>query len=394
MLMSSRAARRRRRPLEAAGRRLDRIARTVLPGRHPRRGVRGDEPLRVLLPRGLASLAKESGIGAAIRHQETAVRALGHEVVTNPLRPFDVVHLNTPFPDTPLLAHWARLWRRPVLMWAHSTEEDFRDSFPGANRVAPLFRRWIAHLYRRGDLVVTPSEYSRGLISRPGYGLRAPVRVLSNGVDTTFFRPDPGARRRLREQLGLGPEARVVVSVGMQLVRKGILDWVEVARLLPQVTFVWYGRTDPRMLTRDVERALASAPPNALFPGYVQAEQVREAYCGADAFCFLTKEETEGIVLWEALACEVPALVRAIPIYRDGMPDGVLTHQVAGDGPGFPGRAAEKLAALLDGELADLRRAGREAAEGVDIQQIARTLGTLYEEVGAQPHRPAPGRDG
>ena len=394
MLMSSRAARRRRRPLEGAGRRLDRIARTVLPGRPPRRGVRGDEPLRVLLPRGLASLAKESGIGAAIRHQETAVRALGHEVVTNPLRPFDVVHLNTPFPDTPLLAHWARLWRRPVLMWAHSTEEDFRDSFPGANRVAPLFRRWIAHLYRRGDLVVTPSEYSRGLISRPEYGLRAPVRVLSNGVDTTFFRPDPGARRRLREQLGLGPEARVVVSVGMQLVRKGILDWVEVARLLPEVTFVWYGRTDPRMLTRDVERALASAPPNALFPGYVQAEQVREAYCGADVFCFLTKEETEGIVLWEALACEVPALVRAIPIYRDGMPDGVLTHQVAGDGPGFPGRAAEKLTALLDGELADLRRAGREAAESVDIQQIARTLGALYEEVGAQPHRPAAGRDG
>lgn len=393
MLMSSRAARRRRRPLEAAGRRLDRIAHTVLPGRHPRRGVRGDEPLRVLMPRGLASLAKESGIGAAMRHQETAVRALGHEVVTNPLRPFDVVHLNTPFPDTPLLAHWARLCRRPVLMWAHSTEEDFRDSFPGANRVAPLFRRWIAHLYRRGDLVVTPSEYSRGLISRPEYGLRAPVRVLSNGVDTTFFRPDPGARRRLREQLGLGPEARVVVSVGMQLVRKGILDWVEVARLLPEVTFVWYGRTDPRMLTRDVERALASAPPNALFPGYVQAEQVREAYCGADVFCFLTKEETEGIVLWEALACEVPALVRAIPIYRDGTPDGVLTHQVAGDGPGFPGRAAEKLAALLDGELADLRRAGREAAEGVDIRQIARTLGTLYEEVGAQPHRPAPGPD-
>lgn len=391
MLMSSRAARRRR-PLEAAGRRLDCIARTVLPGRHPRRGVRGDEPLRVLMPRGLAALAKESGIGAAIRHQETAVRALGHEVVTSPLRPFDVVHLNTPFPDTPLLAHWARLRRRPVLMWAHSTEEDFRDSFPGANRIAPLFRRWIAHLYRRGDLVVTPTEYSRGLISQPKYALRVPVRVLSNGVDTSFFRPDPDARARLREQLGLGPEARVVVSVGMQLVRKGILDWVEVARLLPEVTFVWYGRTDPRMLTRDVEQALASAPPNALFPGYVEAEQVREAYCGADVFCFLTKEETEGIVLWEALACEVPALVRAIPIYRDGMPDGVLTHQVAGDGPGFAARAAEKLTALLEGKLTDLRRAGREAAEDVDIQQIARTLGALYEEVGAQPHRPAPAK--
>ena len=346
-----------------------------------------DPPLRVLLPRGLAALARESGIGAAIRHQEKAVRSLGHEVVTDPLGPFDVVHLNTHFPDTLLLALWARLRRRQTLVWAHSTEDDFRDSFPGSNRLAPLFRRWIALLYRRGDAVVTPSEYSRQLISAPKYGLRAPIRVLSNGVDTGFFRPDPTARQRLRDSLGLPPEATVVISVGMQLRRKGILDWVEVARRMPEVTFVWYGRTDPRLLTAEVERALAGAPANALFPGYVQAEQLREAYCGADAFCFLTKEETEGIVLWEALACGVPALVRGIPLYREAMPDGVLTHQVAGDGPEFPGRAAARLRALLDGELEDLTAAGRRAAEGVDLEEVAKRLREIYRLAGVRPVR-------
>lgn len=343
----------------------------------------------MLMPRGLATLARESGIGAAMRHQESAVRSLGHQVVTNPLQPFDVVHLNTPFPDTPLLARWARLRRRPVLMWAHSTEEDFRDSFTGANRIAPLFRRWIAQLYRRGDAVVTPSTYSKGLISAPKYGIRAPIRVLSNGVDTGFFRPDPEARPRLRESLGLPADATVVISVGMQLVRKGILDWVELARQLPEVTFVWYGRTDPRLLTAEVERALAEAPANALFPGYVGAETLREAYCGADAFCFLTKEETEGIVLWEALACEVPVLVRGIPIYRDAMPDGVLTHQVSGDGPGFAGQVAEKLSALLGGELEDLAPAGRRAAEGVDLEQVAQQLQEIYHVTGVVPARRA-----
>lgn len=350
----------------------------------------GDRPLRVLLPTGLAALAKESGIGAAIRHQESAVRSLGHEVVTNPLRPFDVVHLNTPFPDTLLLARWARLRRRPALVWAHSTEDDFRDSFPGSNRLAPLFRRWIAHLYRRGDTVVTPSQYSKELISAPKYGLRAPIRVLSNGVDTSFFRPDPTARERLRDALGLPPQARVVISVGMQLRRKGILDWVEMARQLPEVTFVWYGRTDPRLLTAEVQRALEGAPANALFPGYVQAEQLREAYCGADAFCFLTKEETEGIVLWEALACGIPALVRGIPLYRDAMPDGVLTHQVSGDGPGFAGEVAQRLEALLSGELEDLTAAGRRAAEGVDLDEVAQQLQEIYRLAGVLPADAAP----
>lgn len=345
--------------------------------------------LRVLVPRGMDQLARESGIGAAIRHQEKVIRSLGHEVVHSPLDDFDVVHLNTPFPDTPLLARWARLRRRPVLMWAHSTEDDFRDSFTGANAVAPLFRRWIAHLYRRGDAVVTPSGYARELISAPKYGLRAPIHVLSNGVDTSFFRPDPSARGRLRESLGLGPEAEIVVSVGMQLVRKGIVDWVELARSMPGTTFVWYGRTDPRMLTAAVRRALAGAPANALFPGYVQAAELRDAYCGADAFCFLTTEETEGIVLLEALACGAPVLVRGIPLYRDQFPDGEVTHQVTGEGPAFVAATARKLRALLDGELADLRAAGRAAAEDVDLDRVAERLAVIYDAAGVTPRRRA-----
>lgn len=345
--------------------------------------------LRVLVPRGMDQLARESGIGAAIRHQEKVIRSLGHEVVHSPLDDFDVVHLNTPFPDTPLLARWARLRRRPVLMWAHSTEDDFRDSFTGANAVAPLFRRWIAHLYRRGDAVVTPSGYARELISAPKYGLRAPIHVLSNGVDTSFFRPDPSARGRLRESLGLGPEAEVVVSVGMQLVRKGIVDWVELARSMPGTTFVWYGRTDPRMLTAAVRRALAGAPANALFPGYVQAAELRDAYCGADAFCFLTTEETEGIVLLEALACGAPVLVRGIPLYRDQFPDGEVTHQVTGEGPAFVAATARTLRALLDGELADLRAAGRAAAEDVDLDRVAERLAAIYDATGVTPRRRA-----
>lgn len=342
-------------------------------------------PLRILMPLGLARLVGTSGIGAAMRHQADAVRALGHEVVTSPFGAFDGVHLNTPLPDTLLLAWWARLRRRPVLMWAHSTEEDFRDSFTGANAIAPLFRRWIALLYRRGDAVVTPTAYSRAIVSRPQYGIRRRIHVLSNGVDTTFFRPDPTARGPLRERLGLEPDAPVVVSVGIQMVRKGILDWVEVARSMPETTFVWYGRTDARLITKDVAAAIRTAPANCRFPGYVDAATLREAYCGADAFVFLTKEETEGIVLLEALACGAPVLVRDIPIYHDWLPDGVTTHQVPGDGPGFPTAVRAKLRSLLDGELADLTAAGRAAAEELDLARVAERLGEIYETEGISP---------
>ncbi len=375
------------RPRPAVLQMFDHLRRSVLPGRRPRQDVTAAEHLRVLMPRGLSRLAGTSGIGAAIRHQEEMVKALGHRVVTNPLRPFDVVHLNTPFPDSPLISLWAHLWDRPVLVWAHSTEEDFRDSFVGANLLAPLFRRWIAALYRRGDAVITPTEYSRSLICQPHYGLRRRVHVLSNGVDTRFFRPDPQAYVRLRENLGLAPDARVVVSVGLQVVRKGILDWVELAHRMPDVTFVWYGHTDRALLTEQVERALNTAPANAFFPGFVGPDVLREGYAGADAFCFLTKEETEGIVLLEALACGAPTVLRSIPIYRDWLPDGKVTHQVSSTAGQFPQAVEQKLRALFAGELPDLRAAGRAVAEDLDLAQVAKRLARIYRIEGVLPHR-------
>lgn len=338
-------------------------------------------PLRVLIPRFMDHLVKESGIGAATRHQEKIVERLGHTIVRSPAHEFDVVHLNTPFPDTAGFAAIARMKKKPILMWAHSTEEDFRDSFTGANPVAPLFRRWIAFLYRQGTAVITPSDYARTLIAAPKYGITTPIHVLSNGVDTEFFRPDPSARERLRSSLGLPSESPVVVSVGMQLVRKGIVDWVEVARAMPDVTFVWYGRTDPRIITKEVRRALESAPSNAIFPGYVQASQIRDAYCGADAFCFLTKEETEGIVMLEALACGVPIVVRGIPIYREQFPHGAVTFQVNGEGITLVAETERTLRGILDGSLPDLRAHARETALTYSLDRVGEQLTGIYTSV-------------
>ena len=342
----------------------------------------------MLMPRGLAGLARESGIGAAMRHQEKAVRSLGHQVVTNPLRRFDVVHLNTPFPDTPVLATWARLRLRPVLMWAHSTEDDFRDSFTGSKLDRPSLPTLDRNTCTGAAMwFVTPSDYSKQLVPAPKYGISAPDlgavqrrghRLLPPGSDGTGTAAG-GARTRPRRHRGhqRGDAGGSQGDLGLGRGRQA----------LPEVSFVWYGRTDPRLLTAEVEHALSTAPPNALFPGYVDAEHLREAYAGADVFAFLTKEETEGIVLWEALASETPTLVRGIPLYRDAMPDGVLTHQVTGDGPEFAGQVARKLSALLAGELADLTVPGRQAAEGVDLDQVALQLQEIYRLAAVTPRQ-------
>ena len=116
----------------------------------------------------------------------------------------------------------------------------------------------------------------------------------------------------------------MVISVGHTIARKGLLDFLELARRMPEVRFLWFGWTDPRLLPREINDALDAAPDNVMFPGYVDREQLREAYCGADVFAFLSHEETEGIVVLEALACGIPTVLRDIPVYEGWLEDGKM----------------------------------------------------------------------
>ena len=259
-----------------------------------------------------------------------------------------------------------------MVYYGHSTMQDFRNSFVGSNLLAPLFRRWICFCYGLGDVVLTPTPYSQSLLE--SYRLKKPVYALSNGVDTRFFSPSAARRRAFRRRYGLTAQDKVVVSVGHYMERKGILDFIRLAGALPDVQFFWFGYTDPALVPGLVRAAMAQAPQNLRFPGFVDQAALRDAYCGADAFLFCSQEETEGIVVLEALACGVPVLLRDIPVYEGWLKNGCQVYKAA-DLPGF--EAA--LRGMLAGDLPDLTGEGRKVALERSLPNMGRRLCRLYQ---------------
>lgn len=330
--------------------------------------------MKVLLYSGFLKIISKSGVGEAIRHQAATLEEQKIAYTTKVRDDYDVVHLNTIFPDSLLVSKWARLRGKKVIFYGHTTEEDFKNSFVGSNFFAPLFKRWITVCYNSADLIITPTVYSKGLLDQ--YGLRPPIYVLTNGIDTDFFSRDPGARLRFHNKYIIPEDQKVVISVGHYIERKGILDFVELARQLPEYQFYWFGYTHPWLVPKNVKLALATAPSNLHFPGYVGKNDLKDAYCGCDLFLFLTQEETEGIVVLEALAAGIPILIRDIPIYKNWLNEGETVYK----GKNID-TFKQKIIGILENELPNLTDRGYLLAEDLDLKKVGVKLNCIYKQL-------------
>ncbi len=88
------------------------------------------------------------------------------------------------------------------------------------------------------------------------------------------------------------------------------------AKKMPQYKFIWFGSTPKALITGEVRKVLKNHPDNVIFPGYIVGEVIQGAFSGADCFFFPSHEETEGIVILEALASSQKIVIRNIGAYK------------------------------------------------------------------------------
>ena len=335
--------------------------------------------MKVCLYGGSLHIVEKSGVGQAIFHQKAMLESVGVQTSFDQTHAADVIHINTVFPDSFFKAILCRLQGKKIIYYGHSTMEDFKNSFKGSTALAPLFKRWIMLCYTRGDVIITPTTYSHKILK--SYGIKKPIFALSNGIDTTHFQFDPDRRSRFRATYHIADKEKAVLSVGHFIARKGLSDFIEMARQNPTVRFFWFGHTNLKLVPEDIRTAIENAPDNLTFPGYVENDALRDAYCGCDAFLFMSHEETEGIVVLEALSCKIPVIVRDIPVYRDWLTNKVHVYK-ASDLPSFQ----TTLNGVLSGTYPDLRQAGRAVAESRNIAQMGTALLDIYKEMGVLSH--------
>lgn len=329
--------------------------------------------MKVLLYLEGKTVLQKSGIGRALHHQMEALDLAGIPYTTDLLGDYDVVHINTYGPRSFLLLHAAKRRGKKVIMHGHSTREDFRNSFIGSNLLAPLFGKYLAHMYQTADFVITPSEYSKKLIA--SYGVTTPIVAVSNGIDLMKYQKDERKEQIFREHFGIDEGQPVVVCAGLYFRRKGIEDFVKVAEKMPHVRFIWLGSINKWIIPSYIRKIVdGDHPANVSFPGYFKGAVFQGAMSGASAFFFPSYEETEGIVVLEALASHQHVVLRDIPVYEGWVDDSVA--ELGNNIEDF----VESIQKILDKKV-DKREAGYQVAVSRSLDKVSHQLADAYRQV-------------
>ncbi|ESS05542.1 MAG: glycosyltransferase [uncultured archaeon A07HB70] len=319
------------------------------------------------------------GHAQSVRNQRTMLERRGVAYTTAPDLSADLLHLNNMGPRSLYHARRARDRSTPVLVHAHQTAADFRESFALSNLVAPLLRPYLSRAYGLADHLICPSEHTARVLD--DY-CDTPRTVVSNGFDPAKIdgHDDPALREAYLDRHDLDPP--VVFMVGHVIERKGLRAFVETARRMPDVDFAWFGYLNPgggtvdRLLrSRTTTRLVRESPANCTFTGYV--DEIAGAFAAGDVFFFPTKNENEGMALLEAMATGAPPVVRDIETF--GWLDGGETALKETDVPGFVGA----LRTLLDDpeRRAAVGRAAARASEAYELDAVADDLVAAYDRL-------------
>lgn len=274
----------------------------------------------------------------------------------------------------------ARLAGVSALGWGIRNSNLDRDKTKFSTRavvaLCALISKWVPLR------ILSCSEQARQVHVGYGYAAEKMV-VIPNGFDLSRFKPDPGARRKVRAELGITEQTPLVGLIGRYDPQKNHAGFFQAAgilhRRMPDVHFVLAGRgvdtKNPALMQSIVREGVLA---NTHLLGL--RDDIPALMAALDVLASSSYGEAFPNVLGEAMACGVPCAVTDVgdSAYIVGDTGRVVAP---GDMAGLAA-ALEALLSLPAHEKAILgERARARVAEQFEIGQVVKRYEDFYESL-------------
>lgn len=274
-----------------------------------------------------------------------------------PLTPGIVRLLERERPDCVIVSGWALLATQLAVAWCrlrgtpYLLASDSHGAEPRPQWRESVKQRALPPLVRGAAGWLVPGRLAGDYLLRHGASRQRTI-VFPLTVDVDRLAARAGELRAHREaaraRLGASPDEVVVLQVGRLVAFKAADVLIGAAALATpraaaplRVVLVGDGPEEPALRALAAERGA-----RVTFAGFREGDALVEAYVAADVFALVSRRETWGVVVNEAMACGLPLL---------------LTERV--------GAAADL---LRPGENGELVPAGDESALAASLVRLSR----------------------
>jgi glycosyltransferase involved in cell wall biosynthesis len=326
--------------------------------------------VEVIFPRFLA-------IPGLLRGLDSLFMAVGSYLTLRRLKAqgYNFIDAHFAYPDGHAAIRLGRWFGMPVTVTLRGTE------VPQSRN--PVLVPKLRQVFRDADRVITVSDSLRQLAYSLGLA-QARGQVVGNGVDADRFAPVP--RQEARARFGLSDTAKVLITVGGLVERKGFHRVIACLPALlkkhPDLHYLIVGGPCPE---GDMTQALKDQvtklglTERVHFLGPIAPDDLKWPLSAADVFVLSTRNEGWANVILEAMACGVPVVASDV----GGNAEVVSSPELGAIVP-FDDQSA--LTAALDQALARQwdQQAIRAYAEANSWDNRVETLVNLFSKVKAQ----------
>lgn len=269
-----------------------------------------------------ATSVKGQGVGSAYIEQVGLVKSQlsdKFEITENKRIKADITHYHTINPNYYLTVK-SRTKHGKSVGYVHMLPETVETSLDLPRFAKQIFYSYMIKFYKRMDYLVTVNPYFIGRLEH--YGVpREKVTYIPNYVSSEVFHPvSPEEKSKLREKYGIDKDKFTVVCAGQLQVRKGVFDFIEIAKRMPKLQFVWAGGFSFGKITdgyNEIKKISENPPANVKLLGIIDREYMNEVYNLGDVMFLPSFEELFPMTILESMCVNIPILLRDLEIYPD-----------------------------------------------------------------------------
>ena len=229
----------------------------------------------------------------------------------------DIIHAHTFEPRNYIKLKMAKV---PTISYVHCLPQHFDGSIKLPKFAFNIFKKYVIRFYKQADhLVVVNPIFKKDMVEA---GLdENKITYIPNFVSKEqFYKKSNAEIKKIRKKYDIDENKFVVLGAGQVQTRKGVLDFVKVAEMLPDIQFVWAGGFSFGAITdghAELKKVMENPPKNVKFLGIIPRNEMNDLFNACDLLFVPSYNELFPMTILEACSTDTPILLRDLELYED-----------------------------------------------------------------------------